>query len=81
MTRTVAQLFEEASQLAEKDRVALAELLLETLSVTSTCEVEALWAAETEQRCREIDSGAVKTVPWEEVRAKMYALLDQHRGG
>jgi putative addiction module component (TIGR02574 family) len=80
MTRTVAQLLEEASHLAEKDRVALAELLLETLSVTSNPEIEVLWAEETERRCREIDSGAVTTVPWEEVRAKMYALLDRRRG-
>ena len=30
------------------------------------------WAEEAERRWREIESGAVETIPWEEVRAKLF---------
>lgn len=36
-------------------------------------EVQAAWAEEIERRVRQIDSGEVTTIPWEEVRAKAYA--------
>jgi len=35
-------------------------------------EVEELWAVEAERRWREIESGAVETIPWEEVRARLF---------
>ena len=34
-------------------------------------EVEELWAEEAERRWREIESGEVQTIPWEEVRARL----------
>jgi len=42
-------------------------------------EVETAWAEEVERRIRQIDGGEVKTIPWEEVRAKLYARInDKH---
>jgi putative addiction module component (TIGR02574 family) len=38
-------------------------------------EVEAAWDEEIERRVRQIESDEVKTIPWEEVRAKAYARL------
>jgi putative addiction module component (TIGR02574 family) len=43
-------------------------------------EVESAWAEEIERRVRQIDSGEVKTIPWEEVRAKAYARLHERQG-
>jgi putative addiction module component (TIGR02574 family) len=40
-------------------------------------DVEAAWAEEIERRVRQVDSGEVKTIPWEEVRAKVYARLKE----
>jgi len=40
-------------------------------------EVEAAWDEEVERRVRQIDSGEVKTIPWEEVRAKVFARLHE----
>ena len=34
-------------------------------------DVKAAWASEAERRWQEIESGAVKTIPWEEVRAEL----------
>ena len=35
-------------------------------------DIEAAWAAEAERRWSEIESGAVKTIPWQEVRARLF---------
>jgi putative addiction module component (TIGR02574 family) len=36
-------------------------------------EVEELWSIEAERRWQEIESGTAKTIPWEEVRARLFA--------
>src|SRR5260370_24243085 len=79
MTRDLAELFREASRLAEEDRAELAGRLLETLDGEPDEGVEVAWAEEIERRVRQIDSGEVATVPWEEVRAKLHALLNEKR--
>ncbi|HEX3577426.1 MAG TPA: addiction module protein [Thermoanaerobaculia bacterium] len=35
-------------------------------------EIEELWSVEAERRWLEIESGAVDTIPWEEVRARLF---------
>jgi len=75
MARDVAELFREASQLPEADRAELAGRLLESLAGEPDEEVEAAWSEEIERRVRQIDSGEVRTIPWDEVRAKLYARL------
>ena len=42
-------------------------------------EVEAAWAEEIERRAREIDSGKVRTIPWEQVRAQLHGRLGEKR--
>ena len=41
--------------------------------------VEAAWSEEIERRVRQIDAGEVTTIPWEDVRAKLYARLHDKR--
>jgi putative addiction module component (TIGR02574 family) len=77
MTRNVAELLREAKSLSEADRAELAGRLLETLHGEPDEDVEAAWAEEIERRVRQLDAGEVKTIPWEEVRAKMHALLHE----
>jgi len=66
------ELFREASQLPEAERADLAGRLLQSLHGEPDEDVEAAWAEEVERRIRQVDSGEVKTIPWEEVRAKLY---------
>jgi putative addiction module component (TIGR02574 family) len=40
---------------------------------------EAAWAAELDKRAKELQSGAVKAVPWEEVRARVISKLQARR--
>ena len=79
MARGVAELFREASELPEADRVELAGRLLESLHGDADEGVETAWDEEIERRIRQIDSGQVKTIPWEEVRAKLHARLHDRR--
>ncbi|HEX2060362.1 MAG TPA: addiction module protein [Thermoanaerobaculia bacterium] len=79
MARELSELLREASELPEADRAELAGLLLESLHGEPDADVEAAWAEEIERRIRQIDSGEVKTIPWEEVRAKLYARLHDRR--
>ncbi|HEV7242009.1 MAG TPA: addiction module protein [Thermoanaerobaculia bacterium] len=79
MARNVAEILLEASKLSESERAELAGRLLETLHGEPDENVEAAWAEEIERRVRQIDAGEVKTIPWEEVRAKLHARLNERR--
>ncbi len=72
MGRDLKEVFEEAFNLPERERATLAGLLIESLEPAPDPDVEELWAVEAERRWREIESGAVATIPWEEVRAKLF---------
>ncbi|HVF21534.1 MAG TPA: addiction module protein [Pyrinomonadaceae bacterium] len=73
MATQLTQVFNDALQLSDSERATLVGLLIESLEASdgSDEEVEAAWAAEAERRWQEIESGAVKTIPWDEVRAKL----------
>jgi putative addiction module component (TIGR02574 family) len=72
MSRDVRSMFREALDLPEGDRATLAGLLIESLEPPPDPDVEELWSVEAERRWQEIESGAVQTVPWEEVRARLF---------
>ena len=72
MARDLRKLFKEAFDLPESDRATLAGLLIESLESPPDPDVEEAWADVAERRWREIESGKVQTIPWEEVRAKLY---------
>ena len=74
MPKNFKDIFRDAAELSERDRATLAGLLIELLESESDPEVEAAWAAEIERLVAELDAGAVKTIPWEEVRQR---LLDR----
>ena len=71
MARDLKRLFSEAFDLPENERATLAGLLIESLEPPPDPEVDEAWAVVAERRWREIESGSVQTVPWEEVKAKL----------
>lgn len=73
MSESLRTLFSKASQLDQTDRAALAGLLIDSLDPVSDASVDAAWAAEIEQRAREVDEGLVRTVPWEALRDQLAA--------
>ena len=72
MARSARELFEEAMKLDPKERATLMRLLIDTLDAESEEGAEEAWRTEIEHRITELDSGAVETVPWEELRARLY---------
>lgn len=72
MTKTAQKLYEEAMRLDPKERAALTGLLIESLEPGSEEGVEQAWLAEIERRMTELDSGSVQTIPWEQLRARLY---------
>ena len=77
MARDLKELFNEAVDLSEKDRATLAGLLIESLDPNPDPEVEGAWADEIARRVAELDAGTVETIPWEQVRNKMFARRDE----
>jgi putative addiction module component (TIGR02574 family) len=71
MVTTAKELHERAMSLNDEERAELVGLLLESLEIAGDDGVEAAWLKEIERRASELDSGAVKTVPWTEVRARV----------
>lgn len=71
MQSLVVELFNKATNLSEEDRATLAGLLIESLDTAIDEGVEQAWQAEVQRRLSELDSGSVKTVPWESVRARI----------
>lgn len=69
------QIEEEALHLPEEERAELVQKLLLSLDAPSECEVAEVWLVEAQRRSRELDEGAVRPVPADEVRRKAQALL------
>jgi putative addiction module component (TIGR02574 family) len=75
MSTAVSIIAEQAKALSPAERVALAEVLLESVQILSEPDVEAAWEAEIGRRVREVESGSAILVPSEEVYAKARKLF------
>ena len=71
MSVKVDDLLRQALELEPRAREELATLLLESLPTESPAEVEAAWEATIRRRVDELESGAVQTIPWEELREQL----------
>lgn len=59
-------------RLDPEERAALTGLLIESLDPESEEGVEEAWVAEIERRMVELDSGVVQSIPWDELRVRLY---------
>jgi putative addiction module component (TIGR02574 family) len=73
MKREAAEILKDALALTPEARAALAGSLLESLDTEVDEDAEAVWATEVNRRVAALDSGAVKTIPWAEVRRRLAA--------
>lgn len=73
MTTAVAdEILDSALKQPETDRACMAEVLIASLDIPVDREIERAWQYEIDKRLREIDSGIVECIPWEEVRDRLY---------
>lgn len=76
MSRTAAEILEEARQLPPGEREWVAHGLLIDTSEESE-EIEPEWAAEIERRVADAESSNAATCSWEELESRLRARLAQ----
>lgn len=64
-------IFRKALALAPSDRVELLGLLIDSLDEGVEPGAEAAWLVEIDRRAQELESGAVRSIPWELVRERL----------
>jgi putative addiction module component (TIGR02574 family) len=65
------QIFREALELEQGDRAELAKILIDSLDPAAAAEVEEEWMREIDRRAAELDSGSVRSIPWDAVRSRL----------
>jgi putative addiction module component (TIGR02574 family) len=76
MTSTAQQLLKQALALDEKDRASVAGVLIESLHGEVDLDAEEAWNVEIQRRVEELESGTVQTIPWSEVRQRLFSGFD-----
>jgi putative addiction module component (TIGR02574 family) len=76
MSPELDEILKKAMSLPPDAREALATSLFESLDQTVEADVDPAWQQEISKRMKEIESGQVKTIRWEEVKKTGHSLLD-----
>jgi putative addiction module component (TIGR02574 family) len=69
---TVESIIDQALKKPVEERARIAERLISSLDSTTETDVELAWQKEIEKRLKEIDSGMVRCISWEDVREQLY---------
>ncbi len=72
MVRSREKIFKEVLHLSEEERLELTGLLIESLDKSTDDNVEKSWITEVEKRIQALDSGTEKTIPWEDIKDKIF---------
>ena len=75
--KSIVDVYKHALDLDERDRATLAGLLIESLEEEPDKDLEAAWKAEVQRRIEELDSGDAETIPWEDVKARLWQSLNR----
>ena len=75
MNTAVSDVVKHASTLTPAERVAVAEILLESVQSNDDLSVTAAWEAELERRVSEVENGTVTLISSEEVYAEARKLF------
>jgi putative addiction module component (TIGR02574 family) len=81
MQRNAQAVLKEALGLPEADRADIVGALLASLEPGEEADVEAAWRQEVAARLAALDAGEVETIPWAEVRDRLFARLSERRAG
>ena len=76
MNANAKQLLESALRLPVDQRAELAARLIQTLDPGVDEDTTVAWAAEIQERVKEIDESQVKTVPWSQARRMIMGQED-----
>jgi putative addiction module component (TIGR02574 family) len=73
MSPSTRKLLEQALHLDESERGTLAGALIESLHPEADEGVDEAWERVIERRVRELEAGTAETVPWSEVRKRLFS--------
>ena len=76
MAENAAELLTHALKLPPAARAALADSLIDSLDTDVDEDAEEAWRSEIAMRVRDLDSGAVQTIAWDEVRRQLRTRLN-----
>jgi len=79
MTEKVHAIAQAAAQLEQHERIEIIKALIETLDPESTddpADILSAWQEEVKQRSKELRSGEVTSVPWDQVKDDADKLFD-----
>ena len=76
VTSATKRILDDALALSENEREALVEALSDSLD-PETVELAPGWTNEIRNRIAQIESGETKTIPWDEVDARMRKSLTE----
>ena len=80
MIKTEAdRILSNALRQTDTERARIAEALIASLDTPTDEDIDRAWQIEIENRLRDLDSDAVKCIPWEEVRDRLYRNANVHR--
>lgn len=71
MNTSTVDLFKRVLDLSEKERAALAGLLIASLEEEPDYDLESIWRLEVARRVSELNSGKVAAIPWEDVKMRL----------
>jgi putative addiction module component (TIGR02574 family) len=77
MDEQTRKIFDDALQLPESARAKLAATLIDSLDQSRDEDAESAWSDEIERRLKEIDSGEVKLLSYDEVRSRLFGRYDE----
>ncbi len=65
-------LIQETLSMPENERARIAERLIVSLHDQTSHKTDEAWHTEIERRVKEINSGEVQCIPWEDIRDRLY---------
>lgn len=71
MAEDAAELLTQALKLPPAARAAIADSLMDSLDAEVHEDAEAAWRSEIALRVRDLESGAVQTIAWDEARRQL----------
>jgi putative addiction module component (TIGR02574 family) len=80
MSDKAAALLREALALPAEERAELATSLIDSLDNASDPDVEAAWQEEIARRLEDVRAGRARLIPWDEVRSRARAILNEKAG-
>jgi putative addiction module component (TIGR02574 family) len=76
MSPETSDLLKRALALSVEERAALANTLLDSLD-TADGSVQEAWDEEVARRIKDLKAGKAVTVPWEQLRGELLALVNE----